>query len=87
MFGAGTVTPTVGQCENRFVKAGDAAIDPCHGAQVLLVLHRGLFKPLMQIQTVFIFYYPQTSVPKKQTNKKVITQQIEQGNKYTEWRQ
>lgn len=66
MFGAGTVTPSVGQCENRFVEAGDAAINTRHGAQVLLILHRGLFKPLVQIQTVFIFNYPQTSLPKKQ---------------------
>lgn len=52
MLGAGTVTSSIGQCEDRFVKAGDAAIDACHGTKVLLVLHRGLLKPSIQIESL-----------------------------------
>ena len=65
MFGAGTVTPSISQRENRFVEAGDAAINTCHGTQVLLVLHRGLFKPSTQVQTVLFFNYPHISFLKK----------------------
>ena len=61
MLGAGTITPSISQCENGFVEAGDAAIDTCHGTQVLLVLHRGLFKPSTQVQTVLFFNYPHIS--------------------------
>ena len=70
MFGAGTVTPSVGQRENGFVKAGDAAINTCHGTQVLLVLHRGLLKPSMQIQTVLTFKLSTDFISKK-TKKKI----------------
>lgn len=64
MFGAGAVSPSIGQRENRLVEARDAAIDACHGTQMLLVLHRGLFKPSMQIETVLFLSYPHISFKK-----------------------
>ena len=65
MFGAGTISPSIGQHKNRFVKTRDAAINACHGTQMLLVLHRGLFKPSAQIETVLFFNYPHTHFYKK----------------------
>lgn len=64
MFGARTVAPGIGQRENGLVEAGDGAVHAGHGTQVLLVLHRGLFKPSTQSDSL-VFKLPTYFIAKK----------------------